>query len=128
MIGHAPPRPTHRYGKDTFSFRNEFIHGDFFRRLARQSSPAQGTDIAELPAVEFDFLRMQTRALCLVFACIMHLGSCLPELVRHDTSIQSVQDAVERAVMDVELRTMVQDCCKPILQSMPISAWVLHAT
>ncbi len=125
LLGAHIGRPTsdiHDQLSRLFDFRSEFVHGRFFQRLKEQTRRAGNGDLADVPHVEFKFLRDQTLLARQVFVAVLYLASDIGRLPALGSSNAPVQEAVARAEQDPRLRRSLQTMTDSILKLLPVSS------
>ena len=103
--------------KELFDYRNEFLHGDLFRRLKKETKVPKGADFAVLPDLDMDFLDRQETILRSMFCCLFYLESKTAK--RFSGQDSYVQNLIANGVMDEASRRRIRTLSARILALLP---------
>jgi len=105
--------------KVLYNDRSEFIHGSYYKKIISGMKRNQN-DNAMPPPPDFEKLRKTKEQLRFIFIAYLHLHKIKvsqSEILFND--YKNVQDMLEKAIVDTELRSKIIETIKPVLELVP---------
>lgn len=100
-----------------FDHRNEFLHGDFFNRLKKMTKPYPNDNkMAQLPIMDFRFLREQGNLLRMTFIVFLHLSKKFEKVRSKTLQGLSIPEIIQHGIMDIQTRKRIQQYSEEILK------------
>lgn len=100
-----------------FDYRNEFVHGNFFDRLKKDTkSYSNNKQMAQLPMVDFNFLEEQTEVLRKTFIAFIYLKKKFKKNKSKALKDLSIPDIINLGIMDITTRKKIEKYSEEILK------------
>lgn len=99
--------------KELYGARSAFVHGSFFEQIAKESPGAYNN----LPTPDFDLLYKHKEYVRLALVAYLNLAKIIKS--ESVNNVKSVMDALEKAIIDIELREKLTTETKKLFALMP---------
>lgn len=107
-------RPLHDGLTELFDSRNEFVHGNFFDRLKKETKTHPGQpQMAQMPLMDHEFLTTQAKIAKQVMVVYLYLSK---KFSKHKS--KTIPEIIHSGIMDIEMRIKVQKAADEILKLM----------
>lgn len=99
--------------KNLYGSRSAFVHGSFFEQIAKESPKAHNN----LPLPDFDMLYRHKEYVRIAIVAYLNLAKIIKS--NGIDNVKSVMDALEKAIIDIELRKILISETKKLFDLMP---------
>lgn len=99
--------------KNLYGSRSAFVHGSFFEQIAKESPKAYNN----LPLPDFDMLCRHKEYVRIAIVAYLNLAKIIKS--NGIDNVKSVMDALEKAIIDIELRKILISETKKLFDLMP---------
>lgn len=105
------------YVKKLYKQRSSFVHGSFFREIQKEMKVTK-SGLAELPPPEFEFLYVQKEYVRVALASYLYLYKMFRIDPQSFPDCKNVLQILEKAIIDIDSRRMIQSHVAHILDLM----------
>lgn len=105
--------------KVLYNDRNEFVHGNYYKKIISGMNK-NPNDNAMPPLPDFEKLYKTKEQLRFIFIAYLYLHKI--KVSQSEISLnnyENVQDMLEKAIVDTELRSKIIETIKPVLELVP---------